>query len=157
MPGTIAAGPLALLLRKGGAPGILGRGMAGVAGSLSAAGTYAYTLTPTVGGTIYSRPAFTITLPSDIDYGISEIRIANTSVSPSVQITITRTFAPGDVLIVNSDTYAVTVNGVAVDFEGGFPLLDPRAGTTNSIVIYAVAQTAPTLSPIIDWVPRFAA
>ena len=120
--------------------------------------SFSYTLTPTVGGTIYSRPRLTITIPNaGIDYGISKIRILNTTASPDQEFIVTRVFVPGDVLVIDSDTFLCQVNGVPADFSGQFVTLDPRLGTTNSIVIYAVATDAPSLTPVLDWTSRYAA
>lgn len=44
-------------------------------------------------------------------------------------ITVTRTWIAGDVLVVNSLTGKVTVNGIAIDFSGAFPKFAP--GSTN--------------------------
>lgn len=116
-----------------------------------------YALMPTVGGTAPSRPVFIITYPLGPDYGLTQLRIVNASLSPSPQITVIRTFSPGDVLIIDCDELSVEVNSTPVDFFGAFPLLDPRVGATNAINLYAWAASAPTLTPEIDWTPRFAA
>ena len=115
---------------------------------------FVYTLTPTVGGTAPSRPVYTLTLPAT-DYTIQQIYIVNSSQNPDQQITITRTFLPGDVIVIDCDSFSVTVNGAAADFDGQFPLLDPRLGTTNTISFYAVAADTPTLTPRIDWTSRY--
>lgn len=120
--------------------------------------SFAYTLTPTVGGTIYSRPRITITIPNaGTDYGITRIRILNTTANPDQEFVVSRAFVPGDVLVIDSDTFICQVNGVPADFSGQFITLDPRLGSTNSIVIYALATDAPSLTPLLEWTSRFAA
>ena len=92
-----------------------------------------------------------------MDEGIGKIRILNTTASPDQEFIVTRVFVPGDVLVIDSDTFLCQVNGVPADFSGQFVTLDPRLGTTNSIVIYAVATDAPSLTPVLDWTSRYAA
>jgi len=115
---------------------------------------FLYTLTPTVGGTAPSRPVYTLTLPAT-DYTIQQVYVVNATVAPTKRLTITRAFLPGDVISIDCDSYEVTVNGAAVDFSGTFPLLDPRAGSTNAINFYALAADTPTLTPAIAWTPRY--
>ena len=115
---------------------------------------FVYSLTPTIGGTAPSRPVYTLTLPAT-DYSIQQVYIINSSADPDQQIMIRRTFRPGDVIVINCDTFAVTVNGEAADFDGVFPLLDPRLGTTNTIDFYAIAADTPILTPQIDWTKRW--
>lgn len=116
---------------------------------------YKKTLTPTVGGSIYSWPIITITIPGGGPYGLSSIWVVNASASPNQQITITRTFAASDVIVIDCAGQSVTVNGVEVDFSGQFLSLDPRIDTTNSIEIHGTASSTPTLNVSLDWTKRF--
>lgn len=117
---------------------------------------FAYTLTPTIGGDIYSRPVFMLTVPNaGTNYNISQIRLVNTTVTPNQEIDITFAFQPGDVLTIDCSAYTVKVNGIPVDFAGQFPVLDPRAGATNNFVLYALATDQPTVTPEIDWTSRW--
>lgn len=57
-------------------------------------------------------------------------------------ISVTNTFASGDILIVNSDTKSVTKNGVEIDYSGIFPIFSPGLCSFN------VAFTGTTLADV---------
>lgn len=162
MPGALAIGPLAFP-RMRGVPGLIQRGALDHSSGIFPTVSWNYTLTPTVGGNIYSRPKFTITLGAVNDYGVTQIQIVNTSVLDAngnypYTITVPYAYLPGDVLTIDSDPGTVRLArlGTAqIDFSGQFPLLDPRAGTTNTVIIYVLAKNAPTLAPVMTWPPRW--
>lgn len=112
------------------------------------------TLTPTPGGSGPCRPTYTITFPGAA-YGTTILTVRNVSVSIPQALTITRTFGATDIVVINCDTFVVTVNGAVVDFGGQFPLLDPRAGATNSIQIDSTSTSLSTLTVQIDWRSRW--
>lgn len=121
---------------------------------------FSYTMAPTIGGNVPTRPIFRVTLPSDVDYGVSQIQIVNTSLNPDQSMTVPFTYGPGYILEIDSDRFTVKVNGVQVTgtIYGSYPLLDPRVGATNNIVIYITALSQPaSITPEIDWTSRWAA
>ncbi len=120
-------------------------------------GQFEKTFAPTVGGTAFARPTFTATITTASSYSITDLQIANTSVSPVQAITIIQALVADDVIVFNSDTFVVTVNGVAAAVtKGQFPLLDPVVGATNTIRVRASASSAPTLTPFVtDWTARY--
>lgn len=120
----------------------------GVAGARE----WVVTRTIGVGGNIYSRPKFTITINSA---GIEHIDILNATLNH--RLSVFRAFSVGERLTVDSDEYHVTVESYAlwnVDFRGQFPLLDPRAG--NNVIEYHIwSVVQPSITPVIDWTARW--
>lgn len=117
--------------------------------------TYHHLHQPAIGGNLYSRPTITITVVAA--NGMTQLRIENQTLSPVPALIIDRVFANSDVIVIDSATYSVTVNGVATDYEGQFPLLDPRISATNDIDIQATATSAPNLNMGIAWRDRYGA
>lgn len=124
--------------------------LSNIAGSL-----YKKAIAVTVGGNIYSRPTLTITVPSGGPYGMTRIAVINATVSPTEALTVLRTWAADEVLVINCDTFSVTVDGVEVNYAGNFPVFDRRAGTTNSIEVHATASSTPTLNCSFVHTPRW--
>ncbi len=84
----------------------------------------------TFGGTApYQQPIFTITY-SAISGGTNKAVIIGNS-GNGQEITISRTWATSDVLVVDCAKSNVTVNGIATDFTGAFPLFAPGAQTIS--------------------------
>jgi Siphovirus-type tail component, C-terminal domain len=82
----------------------------------------------TFGGTApYQQPVFTITYSSVSGATSKAVIIGNNS--NSQEITVERTWSNGDVLVIDSSKSIVTVNGIAADFTGAFPLFAPGAQT----------------------------
>jgi hypothetical protein len=53
--------------------------------------------------------------------GITFITFTNTTTGGSITVTPAAGFTAGDVLLINTEDYTVTINGVAVDYSGFFP------------------------------------
>lgn len=78
------------------------------------------------GSAPYQYPIFTYTLNSGTGLTSASVVIGN-NVSGQ-QITVSRTWLAGDVLVINSLTGTVTVNGISVAYSGAFPAFAPGAG-----------------------------
>lgn len=121
-------------------------------------GDFRKSLAVTPGGNIYARPVITITVPTmGVNRTIASIAVVNATANPLHWLTVERTFADGEVLVINSAAQTVQVDGVDVDFHGAFPLLDPRAGTTNELQVLVDSTLAPSLDVEVDWRARWAA
>lgn len=108
-------------------------------------------VTPT--GSAPARPRFTLTIPST--YGISIITLTN--LTTGTTITIKRAFLQGDIVSIDTDTYAVYCNLAPIDFAGALNMLiDPQVQLTNTIRISCIATALPTINCTILWTPRFA-
>ena len=68
-------------------------------------------------------PQFTVTIVAATGSTAKTVNIGNSTTGQ--QISVTRTWTAGDVLVVDSDTQKVTVNGVVVDYSGFFPVFAP--------------------------------
>lgn len=110
-------------------------------------------LTLTPGGSIYSWPLVTITVPAGGPYGTTSIWVTN--ITTGQTITIARTWAANDILLIDCAAKTVTVNGVRVDYAGTFPYLDPRQGATNAFEINSTSTSQPTLNTTVAWTSRF--
>lgn len=110
-------------------------------------------LTLSPDGTIYSWPVITITVPAGGPYGTTSIYVTNTTTGQT--LTVNRTFLANDVLVIDCTAKTVKVNGVAVEWFGTFPYLDPRLGTTNAVEINSTSTSQPTLNTTIAWTPRY--
>jgi tail protein len=83
-----------------------------------------YTDTETFGGTApFQLPIITITLTAVSDAGGGYITYGNNTTGQV--IAVNRTWANGDVLVIDCTQNTVTVNGVAVNFSGAFPQFAP--------------------------------
>lgn len=74
----------------------------------------------------FQYPVFTYTLNSGTGLTASVI-IGNNSTGQ--QITVTRTWSAGDILVIDTYNGTVQVNGVAVAYSGAFPIFAPGIGT----------------------------
>lgn len=119
--------------------------------------TYTATITVSIDGSGPARPRFTITLPAvGGPYGVTQLSIKNISIDPLQEIIISRAFANSDILVVDSESFEVFVNGILVNYSGMFPLFDPRAGLTNDIVLTIIATIiGPNLDYTFDWINRW--
>jgi phage-related protein len=88
-------------------------------------------------------PKFTVTITA-VSGGTSKTVNIGNSVTGQ-QISVTRTWVAGDVLVVDSDTQKVTVNGVVVDFAGFFPVFSPRTAYAQYSDNFTTSRTASVL------------
>lgn len=95
-------------------------------GRTSASYTDAITL---LGNAPQQRPVITITLTAVSDASGGFITISNNTTGQG--ITVSRTWAAGDVLVIDCAQKIVTVNGVAFVFSGAFPEFAPGSGSIN--------------------------
>lgn len=124
--------------------------------SLVSGSEYKAAVNITEGGNAPTPPTFTITVPVTGPYGITQLWMLNTSLSPNRYIRLVQTLAALDVIVFNADTYAITVNGAtAAVTEGAFFDLDPAAAATNALEVHALASSAPTLSVVTTWRSRY--
>lgn len=114
-------------------------------------GLYRKTVVETAGGNIYARPRWTLTITTL--GGTTQVTVRNTTTGEA--LIVARAFALNDILVVDSETQVVTVNGTAADYSGTFPLLDPRLGA-NSIQLDALAASLPAITYARQWRSRFA-
>lgn len=112
-------------------------------------------LAPAPGGSAFTYPVITITMPAGGPYGTTSIWVINSTVTPNEQITVNATFAANDVLVIDCDSMTVTLNGVAHDYFGKFPRLDRQAGATNNLEIHTTSTSLPTLNTTTTWRPRY--
>lgn len=85
--------------------------------------------TSVFGGTApYQLPTISYTLTSFTGATSNTITFANSTTGQS--ISISRTWAAADVVVVNTLTKSVTVNGTAVDYQGVFPWFAPGVAGT---------------------------
>lgn len=80
-----------------------------------------------IGSAPYQLPLATITFTAITGGTTQSVNFGNNS--NGQQITITRTWATNDVLIVDSVNKVVTVNNVITDYSGSFPEFAPGAGS----------------------------
>lgn len=110
---------------------------------------YSKSLSVPVGGNVFTWPTITIAVPGGGPYGLTSVWVVNAQTSQV--LTVLRTYAVSETLIIETDIalQTVKVNGVAVDYFGGFPYLNPQLGATNDIEIHATATSVPTLNVTI--------
>lgn len=84
-----------------------------------------------VGGTFTARPQISITINSVTGATNKNLQLINASTGKGIKLT--RTFANGDIISVNSDIYEVLVNSTKVDFSGQFPVLATGGQTLQYI------------------------
>lgn len=89
-----------------------------------------------LGNAPFLAPVVTVTLASVTDASGGNIVIGNNATGQ--QITVTRTWAATDILIIDSSQKTVTVNGSPVDFSGAFPIFS----TGSQILTYLDNLTA---------------
>lgn len=78
-----------------------------------------YSFAVTWSGNVTQQPVITITLNNVTGGTAKTITVSNPTTG--VQLNILRTWANSDILIINSKTKTVTVNGVDISFTGGVP------------------------------------
>jgi hypothetical protein len=93
------------------------------------AGYYAHTVT-FPGNAPYQQPVFTLTYSAISASGSKTVNVGNDT--NGQMITVTRsTWTSGDILIVDSSTQSVQVNGIDVAFTGAFPEFPAGSGTLS--------------------------
>jgi hypothetical protein len=104
--------------------------------------------TPTFAGTIATQqPILTLTLTTIASTGYDTVSIGN-STSGQI-ISISRTWANGDVMAVDCFAQSVLVNSVATDYMGAFPSWTPGSGSvqvTDTFSSRSALLTATNLS-----------
>jgi len=76
-------------------------------------------------GSFKAEPYFTITITSGSGFTTKTISLLNGANGQGIRVT--RTWSAGDVLVVDSANRVLTVNAVAVDYQGTFPSFFPGA------------------------------
>lgn len=97
----------------------------------------------TVEGSFIASPRFTLLFTS-ITGGSPNKSVSLLNAATNKGIRITRAWASGDILSVNSDTFEVVINGTSTDFDGQFPTFYPGGRALQYIDDFS-ARTA-TLS-----------
>lgn len=92
------------------------------------------------GSAPWQLPIATITLTSQTATGAQNIVFGSAVTGQA--ITVRRTWVNGDVLVVNSRAKIVTVNGIAVDYSGAFPMFAPG----SQAMIYSDTFTTRTFN-----------
>lgn len=95
-----------------------------------------------VEGSYIAEPLITVTINA-VTGGTGSFSIFNASTNQG--ITISGTFANGDIIEIDGENYTVQVNGAAKDFEGLFPTFPPgtqRLGYTDTFSTRTVTVTA---------------
>lgn len=78
----------------------------------------------------YQSPVFTIGYTA-VSTGTQSVVVGNNN--NGQQITVTRVWTAGDVLVIDSTTSNVTVNSLPASFTGAFPLFSPGNGSVGYI------------------------
>lgn len=102
-----------------------------------------------VTGTAKQQPIFSITVNSVTGGTNKEISLTLASISAA--ISVTRTWAAGDVLVIDTHAKTVKVNGTAVDYDG--PLPDLEVGTYSAL--YADEFTTRNVSLTVQYTKRY--
>lgn len=116
----------------------LGYGKATASTNISANGITAspHTQTDTYTGSRPPLPIITITI--NAENALTVIKIENTTTGDDITITPTGGYAAADILIINTETNTVTINGTEEDFTGIFPTF---VVGSNSVVITCTSTT----------------
>lgn len=93
-------------------------------------------------GTIYARPVITVIFES----ATSVTEFTFTNVTNGKSMLITRSFVAGDILVIDSEESAVTVNGLDVDYDGLFPTLEYGSNNCTLAVTGSAVQHTSTIS-----------
>lgn len=110
----------------------------------------------TVGGTAFAHPGITLTI-TNLGTATSAIWVVCADLPGTPTLTITRTFALNDVIVIDPREQSVKVNGAEVDYTGTFPWLDPRVAADNTLEIHSTSTANPTIEADVDWIPRYMA
>lgn len=106
----------------------------------------------TIGGSLLDQPiVYTLTIGAVTGGTSATVNIGNDETGQEIHVT--RTWVPGDVLVVDVDAESVTVNGVEVDFTGALPTFVPG---TPRYITYSDNFTTRTVSGSITQTPRWA-
>lgn len=93
-------------------------------------------------GTIYARPVITIIFEA----ATSVTAFTFTNVTNGKSMLITRAFNALDILVIDTEQSAVTVNGVEVDYDGLFPTLDYGSNNCTLVTAASSVQYTSTIS-----------
>lgn len=85
----------------------------------------------TVDGSFAATPRFHFVITSVTGGTTKSITLLNAASLKGIRVT--RTWANGDILDINSDTFEVVVNGASIDFVGQFPTFLPGGRTLQYI------------------------
>lgn len=85
----------------------------------------------TVEGSFIATPRFRLVLTNITDGTAKSVSLLNSVTGKGIKIT--RNWADGEILSVNSDTFEVVVDGGPVDFNGQFPTFFPGVRTLQYI------------------------
>lgn len=109
-----------------------------------------------VGGSAQALPIITISFPGTVPspYGTSMLWLVNSSVLPNQTIRITRAFSASDVIEIDCLNQKVKINTVITDFDGQFIFLEPGLGP-NTLDLYTLSTSNPTLNVSVEWKNRF--
>lgn len=97
----------------------------------------------------WQKPVWTITFTALTASGSANVIVGNAGTGQ--QITINRTWANGDVLVVDTNNKLVTVNGTNVSFTGAFP--EFQAGAQN--LTYSDTLTTRTFNISVVYTPLY--
>lgn len=75
----------------------------------------------------FQLPVFTVTFTANAGSGNQSVSVGNASTGQVIMVT--RVWSSTDVLIIDCNQNTVTVNGIATDFSGAFPMFPPGAQT----------------------------
>lgn len=107
--------------------------------------TKTYSL-PMTGSAPVQHPIITITISSATLSTQNTITASNPTTGET--LSVTRTFVVADVVVINTETEEVTVNGVVVDYDGAFP---SYGSGTQSLILSADFQNTATITSSQTW------
>lgn len=117
----------------------------------------------TSAGSWWTKPVFTLDVPSTHAFPVSKIILANTIPTPAESLTVSfsPTLTVGTHWIVTIDCGNFTVtdqNGKQYDFSGSFPQLYPPAGTVNTFqaTLFSTGGAATNVTLTPAWTNRWA-
>lgn len=98
-----------------------GTGLDTATAEFSGVGTSFGTFYGTMAATGTRRPVPTIRMNINGGSGITSASFTNRTTGGTISVTPVGGFTAGDVLIIDTDNFTVTLNGVAIDYVGFFP------------------------------------
>lgn len=101
------------------------------------------------GSAPYQLPVATMTYTALSGSGTQTVNFGNNA--NGQQITVSRTWTTGDVLVIDCQNRLVTVNGVPTDYAGGFPEFRPGTQT----IAYADSFTTRTFNYSVTYYKRW--